>query len=964
MSALDTNSHLVCHGHVLHGVTAEIISVLEDASVVKKVILPGTWPKIIRALDTTIPAEERVQIAELAISEIIRNCKLACWIPRYSNLVDHEFAHEFYPGYRDHSIHSLQVFLLGVYLYELVGTLRSAIESRLQAAVTTKPLPDLFLEWWILASLWHDTGYPFEAVSVATVPEMMKRQLSRIADVLNREIFSVGLEHVSDRLSFADKRELYKAGRFYPITLDSPEAVLRYDFVEQTLDTLWHRLGFLTTVEYPTRELDRLCVQAPNRRESFHDHGFFSAGLLGVAAKEALSFLQNLIDCLSGSNPPRLEGKIRVDAIGTVWEMFENHCPVVTLAMEAIAYHNFSVDYIDEARLAALVGSASRPTPSLEAEPHLFFLGLVDTLQDWDRHHFTPSSRENRFRPAVRANEMLVQGDGDVVRVSNHLRPNAHLIVRDLLRGWLDTKSVSGLIFGDASHTKVDKILAGSTTTIGQMDTSALKREELKRTVDVAVEKAKNCLIMNADTALIEASAIIGDCLKRIDDATAALTASDRDEVAKHCRDSGLSNVEQTSFMLIKHGTRLPMGTVVGHIGDGGFGTVYLVDDAARGGKKTLAFKLFHGHDLLVQEKRRLFRRGYDAMERLAAHPNVVTVYRFSAVPLGFFMDYVPGENLEKALDPKWALLDRMRVARTVAEALAYAHSQGVLHRDVKPSNVLLDFSRNNDPILTDFDLAWIDGRTQHTGSNYATMHCAPEQFQKRLARWTTEPSVDIYGFGALLYFVLTGQEPPVYAQWKDEHLERLSEAIGDLAVASFVKEIEMLVKESTKHEPNERLRDMEQIVARLGKAMLYLESDASLGPKDWILEVMHAAGGGTSLDPLQGFDSRAGGVRWRFENIKKKSGEMAALDAVCSLNREPCFEGVNYRGFAKGSVRQVDVRLAEFNERVAGTRAIRHGQLAGAGSEMKISFLNLYPSKSCARAVGALLSSVSRAVE
>jgi hypothetical protein len=241
----------------------------------------------------------------------------------------------------------------------------------------------------------------------------------------------------------------------------------------------------------------------------------------------------------------------------------------------------------------------------------------------------------------------------------------------------------------------------------------------------------------------------------------------------------------------------------------------------------------------------------------------------------------------------------------------------------------------------------------------------APEQFEKRLLQWVTTPTVDIYGFAALSYFVLTGQEPPVFASWQEAHWERLSESISQSAVAAFIKDIDFLIKDCTQYNPEERPQEMEVVVARLTRAMTLLESKADLEEKDWLLEVMHTAGGGTVSDPVEGFTSRAGGVRWRITKTKASHGKISGLDAVCTLNRDPRFEGVNFRGFTKGSVKQVDTRLQQFKSNPSQTvSVVRHGQLVGAGTTMSLNFSGLEPSKVCARLVGELLASVSRIVE
>ena len=211
----------------------------------------------------------------------------------------------------------------------------------------------------------------------------------------------------------------------------------------------------------------------------------------------------------------------------------------------------------------------------------------------------------------------------------------------------------------------------------------------------------------------------------------------------------------------IENVSETPWGRVERRLGYGTFGTVWLLrDERSPGTSKQEAFKLYHGQDIRLQDKASRFRRGFEAMKMLD-HPRVIKVGELSECPLGFSMEYIEGPNFREftgTLD----VPEQLRLLLTVAETLAHAHSRGVVHRDVKPENILL---RLNDgtwlPHLADFDLAWFSTASVVTQEAIGSaFYCAPEQIQKPRAPVARDPRVDQYAFGQLLFFGLTGTDP------------------------------------------------------------------------------------------------------------------------------------------------------------------------------------------------------------
>src|SRR5262249_23447700 len=145
-------------------------------------------------------------------------------------------------------------------------------------------------------------------------------------------------------------------------------------------------------------------------------------------------------------------------------------------------------------------------------------------------------------------------------------------------------------------------------------------------------------------------------------------------------------------------------------------------------------------------------------------HPNIVRIHEVG-INEGqhfFSMEYIAGQNLAQLLGNQ--PLSPQRAARYVkgaAEAIHYAHECGVLHRDLQPSNILVD-SASDQPLVTDFGLAKrVDSQTHLTvaGHLLGSPHfMPPEQASGSSAR--IGPQGDVYGLGAILFYLLTARPP------------------------------------------------------------------------------------------------------------------------------------------------------------------------------------------------------------
>jgi serine/threonine-protein kinase len=195
-------------------------------------------------------------------------------------------------------------------------------------------------------------------------------------------------------------------------------------------------------------------------------------------------------------------------------------------------------------------------------------------------------------------------------------------------------------------------------------------------------------------------------------------------------------------------------------------GVVYRARD--RRLKRHVAIKVLPPELAFQSAIRTRFLREAETAAQLS-HPNIVPIYTVDeAEGLVFFvMAYISGDNLAKRLHEKGILNcdDVRRITREVADALAYAHERGVVHRDIKPDNILLDASTGR-TMVTDFGIARAAvegeaGRLTATGMAIGTpAYMSPEQ---AAGDRTIDGRSDLYSLGVVAYQMLIG-EPPFVA--------------------------------------------------------------------------------------------------------------------------------------------------------------------------------------------------------
>ena len=204
----------------------------------------------------------------------------------------------------------------------------------------------------------------------------------------------------------------------------------------------------------------------------------------------------------------------------------------------------------------------------------------------------------------------------------------------------------------------------------------------------------------------------------------------------------------------------LPDYDLVRQIGAGSMGIVFEAEDTRL--QRRVAIKVLQPSATHAEQRKLRFRREVEAIAKLS-HPNIVPIYDVGeAADLDYFvMGYVEGPTLSEVLEKEGRLETNraFRIVEQVVSALAEAHRHSIVHRDVKPANLILQ--PNGKVILTDFGLARAEGAETmtETGAIVGTpMYMAPEQIVGD--KHQVDGRSDLYGVGATLYHMLTGSMP------------------------------------------------------------------------------------------------------------------------------------------------------------------------------------------------------------
>ncbi len=252
-------------------------------------------------------------------------------------------------------------------------------------------------------------------------------------------------------------------------------------------------------------------------------------------------------------------------------------------------------------------------------------------------------------------------------------------------------------------------------------------------------------------------------------------------------------------------------------VGKGGMSTVYWAYDTQL--ERNVALKILHEHFSEDDDYVARFRHEARAAAQLS-HPGIVTVIDRGEEDGRQFIvfEFVEGETLKDLVERGGPLPVRrvLEVALEVGRALAFAHQQGLIHRDVKPQNVLVN--GDGRAKVTDFGIARsldaVGGRTE-TGTVLGTSHyIAPEQARGE----RVDAQTDVYSFGVVLYELLVGAVPYAGDNFLTVAMRHVNEAVPSVLDGRPDAPLRLaaLVERCMAKDPAERPSSMDAVVAEL----------------------------------------------------------------------------------------------------------------------------------------------------
>ncbi len=310
-------------------------------------------------------------------------------------------------------------------------------------------------------------------------------------------------------------------------------------------------------------------------------------------------------------------------------------------------------------------------------------------------------------------------------------------------------------------------------------------------------------------------------------------------------------------------------------LGEAGMGVVFKADDFTL--TRTVALKFLpHGLEAQEPERARFLQEARAAA--ILNHPNICTIHEIAEVEGQQFivMEFVEGKTIRREIeDGKLKIEDCIRYGIQIGEALKEAHDKGIVHRDIKAENIMVN-TRNQVKVM-DFGLAKLKGslKLTKTSSTVGTLaYMAPEQIEGG----EVDARSDIFSFGVLLYEMLTGHMPfrgeheaAVMYSIVNEEPEPLQRYVPDAP-----PELLHLLSRALEKDPEDRYQAMHEMLIDLRR--LRKESTRVVKPSDLRTE---AAGAPSRMHP-----------RWSKRKIAMVLGGAAvvvcAVAAILLLSRAP----------------------------------------------------------------------------
>ncbi len=279
------------------------------------------------------------------------------------------------------------------------------------------------------------------------------------------------------------------------------------------------------------------------------------------------------------------------------------------------------------------------------------------------------------------------------------------------------------------------------------------------------------------------------------------------------------------------------------YLGQGGLGRVFLAEQKPMGRK--VALKLLHPEFCCEADLAARFEREALAASRVS-HPNSVVIHDFGFEKVGsqkqlyLVMEYLSGTTLHDRIQdhqkrrlPAW---EAVHILTQVLRPVAAFHRAGVIHRDLKPDNIMLCPSELGEQVkLLDFGIAKVTGtKLTMTGQMVGTPHyMAPEQIT---AKKDIGPAADIYAMGIMLYEALAG-DPPFLAENQMDlfraHLQEKPTLLAKKFPGEFLEVFDEVIQKAMAKKPADRYQSADEMRLAMEKALV-----ASVAKEQELLEV------------------------------------------------------------------------------------------------------------------------------
>lgn len=257
---------------------------------------------------------------------------------------------------------------------------------------------------------------------------------------------------------------------------------------------------------------------------------------------------------------------------------------------------------------------------------------------------------------------------------------------------------------------------------------------------------------------------------------------------------------------------------VLEKLGEGGMATVYKAHDTRL--DRDVAIKIIRTDTHDAEQFLARFEREAKALAKLQ-HPNIVNVIDYGdhqGLPY-LVMEYISGGTLKDLLGQQVSFREASRLLAPVARAIEFAHKKGIIHRDIKPQNILI--TESGDPMLTDFGIAKILGAEEKaeltmTGLGFGTPgYMAPEQLLGARA----DKRLDIYNMGIVLYEFIAGRKPFRIADLSEMLLQNDEEIAAHLKQylpPALPGDVEHTLLKALAKNPDDRFQDMGEFAEKL----------------------------------------------------------------------------------------------------------------------------------------------------